>query len=142
MSLEILLYVAVGILWLILQALGKRKKAQQQRAAGEPQRPPVTLQDVLTEMEWIPSERPAAPDPAPVEIRHFGSTPVQPALPIAKPVSKPRKPEFGVRARVQIPLGSDLMKQLRDPQSAQTAILVAEILGKPRALQGPWPLSR
>ena len=141
MSLEILFYVALGILWLVLQALGKRKKAQQ-RAAGQPQRPPVTLQDVLTEMEWIPSERPAALDPAPVDIQRIGSTPVKPALPVAKPVPTSRSSELGARMRVQTHGESDLMKQLRDPRSAQTAILVAEILGKPRALQGPWPLSR
>ena len=131
MSIEILIYLAVGILWLILQALGKKKKTQQ-TAAGGPQRPPVTLEEVLNEMEWIPGEQPSIPEPAPLEFQPIDAKPVQRVQPKAV-LKVPIKREDSVEARPPVIEPSNLIRQLKDPQSAQTAVIVSEILGKPRA---------
>ena len=141
MSLEILIYIAVGILWLIVQALSKKNKAQK-HASGQSQRPPVTLQDVLTDLDWIPAEQPAKPDPAPVDYQRLDSTFTQPVSPKTQLTVTPIKPRLKRRVSVPVGVQSALKSQLRDHQSVQTAIVVAEILGKPRALQGPWLMRR
>ena len=121
MSTEILLYVAIGIIWLVLQALGRKRKPQQQQA--QPERPPVTLQDVLSEMEWVPNNEPPAE-------QQVDLTPAPPLKPTASvPAPPPPAPGTKVTAQRRIPL----VEQLRDPQTAQSAVIAAEILGKPRA---------
>ena len=126
MSTEILLYVAIGIIWLVLQALGRKKKPQQQPA--QPQRPPVTLQDVLGKMEWVPNNEPPAP-PAVQPVDLMPAPRPRPSAPAAEPVPPGRKPKVAVKKPDRTPLA----EQLRNPQTAQSAVIAAEVLGKPRA---------
>lgn len=133
MNLEVLIYVAVGILWLVLQALGRKKKAQQ-TAPNRPERPPVTLKDVLNEIEWVPTSQPQVPAPAPREIQPHDILPTpQPVAPAPVPV----KPRANTQDNVPSAEHSAIIDQLRDPQSAQSAVIVAEVLGKPRAFRRP-----
>ena len=134
MSTEILIYVIIGIIWLVFQVLGKKKKPQK-RAQGQPQRAPVTLQDVLKEMDWIPGDRPEPTQPQVVTIPQPDyprpvarvPSPQPPVVPAVRPHAVPK-------AALPAVDGATLMKQLRNPESVQTAILLSEILGKPRAL--------
>ena len=139
---DLLIYIIVGILWLIFSILGKKQK-QQQRTKSEN----WSLEDALRELE-MPSqgEEPMA-TPAPAESvsspwpDEFQGFPAKFADDnFQQPVKRrpaPQKPASKPTTRSSSLPKSAIIARLRDAQSAQTAVVLSEVLGKPRAHRPP-----
>ena len=140
---ETILYICLGIIWLIYRAISKRKNPKQSTPnvpqTGKSQRQPVSFEDLLKELAPPPPQQTFAPvDPDPV----FSAPPL-PRQPLGQrnTVQPPplkeamQKPEAVAGPALKRSL---LLDELRNPKSAQTAIVLGEILGKPHALRSNW----
>ncbi len=138
---ETLLYIILGILYLIFTIIGRVAKKRQQPS---PSQEPWSLEDALADLQGYPEQQPditpvpesyipdqqiyqslEADDPQYSEISQRPSTPPQsdsePAV-----VEKSHNPS----ALRKTP--SMLADQFKNPEDAQTAIILSEILGKPK----------
>ncbi len=153
---DLIIYIIVGILWLIFSVLGKKQK-QQQRQRTKPDG--LSLEDALREYELArrggepmatpppvpPLQPPAVPEPVPSrwpdEFQGYQTTfaddtfrqPAQPVMRKPAPAAPSVKP---ATKKSRVPT-SKITARLRNPQSAQVAVVLSEVLGKPRAHRPP-----
>lgn len=154
---DLIIYIIVGILWLIFTALGKKQKQQQKQ---RPKPSDWSLEEALRGLEIgrrgddpmtaPPPEpqvrQPAAPTPAssrwPDEFQGFQTTFAddtfeKPAVrPPSEPPARPAPPPKPAAKKSKVPR-SKIVARLRDTNSAQTAVVLSEVLGKPRAHRPP-----
>ncbi len=147
---ETLLYIILGILYLVFTALGRvAKKRQQTTQQEEPWSLDDALRDLQTSSEDQTEVAPAPVPPAPADWSdaYIPTTPAPAGLPpesprfanpdfiapAAQPAVKPKPRELADpprRSSANAP--ATIIRNLRDPKSAQTAIILSEILGRPR----------
>ncbi len=159
---EILLYVILGLLYLVFTALGKSSKKKQQQGKKEK---PWSLEDALRDLQSSMEEQPEVVSVPPVDRssdlpeRRTRSAPAELTPPnIGRPIERPIpaapviqepivatpvkiQPSDSVPARVQKDLSpkkrpSPIGVRLRDPKSAQTAVVLSEILRQPKGVRG------
>lgn len=153
---ETILYLILGILYLVFTILGRLAKKKQKQAQKEE---PWSLEDALRDLQTSTDEQPeVAPVPAPRTPSDW-SDEYTPYFPSAQnpPTESPRpaKPYFATPATVQQPATKPelpklpdqpkrhvpstphmITSHLKDPKSARTAILLREILGRPKGAHG------
>ncbi len=147
---ETLLYIILGILYLVFTALGRvAKKRQQTTQQEEPWSLDDALRDLQTSSEdqtevapapvpsapadWSDAYIPDTPAPAglPPESPRFSNPDF--TAPIPQPAAKPKPRELPDPPKRSSPNApAAIIRHLRDPKSAQTAIILSEILGRPR----------
>lgn len=147
---ETLLYIILGILYLVFTALGRVAKKRQQKTQQEE---PWSLDDALRDLqtssedqtEIAPAPVPPAPSdwsdayipttPAPADLPPESSRFATPdfTAPVPQPAAKPKPQELPDPPRRSSPdAPAVIIRHLRDPKSAQTAIILSEILGPPK----------
>ena len=153
---ETILYLILGVLYLVFTVLGKLAKKKQQQAQ---KKEPWSLEDALRDLQTSSDEQPeVAPVPAP-QIPSDWSDEYAPYIPGAQtlPAESPRlaKPDFATPATIQQPATKLKLSEapsplrghisnaphpvagrLKDPKSARTAIILSEILGRPKGARG------
>lgn len=159
---ETLLYIILGVLYLVFTLLGKAAKKKQQE---QKKREPWSLEDVLGDFPGSPNEQPQSsappptprPEPIPApfnwsdEFRPHGSiesenspfTASQPTELSATRQTKPAQTEpvylhTAKRRSSATPAARAITRQLKDSSSAQTAIVLSEILGRPKGIRRPY----
>lgn len=159
---ETLLYIILGVLYLVFTLLGKAAKKKQRE---QKKQEPWSLDDMLGDFPGSPNEQPQSsappptprPEPIPVpfnwsdEFRPYGGTEPENSLstapqPTERPPIRPTKPAqiesiylSTLKKRSSAtPTARAITQQLRDSSSAQTAILLSEILGRPKGIRGPY----
>ena len=158
---ETLLYIILGVLYLVFTLLGRAAKKKQQEQKNQE---PWSLEDVLEDFPSSSQEQPrsSAPPPSPqpesipvpfnwsdefrpsgsIERDNFPSTASRPArLPLvrqAKPAqTEPIHLNTQKRRSSATPAARAISRQLKNPSSAQTAILLSEILAQPKGIRRP-----
>ena len=160
---ETLLYIILGVLYLVFTLLGRAAKKKQQE---QKKREPWSLEDVLGDFPGSPNEQPqsSAPPPTPQpesipvpfnwsdEFRPYGSTesensPFAASQPTGLPPTRqtksaPTEPVYlhtaERRRSSATPAARAISRQLKDSSSAQTAIVLSEILGRPKGIRRPY----
>ncbi len=154
---ETLLYIILGVLYLIFTALGRAAKKRQQKTQTEE---PWSLEDALRDLQTTSEEQPeVAPVPVPQMpsdwpdeytpyIPDTQNRPTEPP-PIAKPAfniptvtERPAaKPKVSDPPKKSKPPSSPaITRLLNNPKSAREAIIVSEILRRPKGARGfPQP---
>jgi hypothetical protein len=159
---ETLLYIILGVLYLVFTLLGKAAKKKQQE---QKKQEPWSLEDVLGDFQGSPRRQPQSsappptpqPEPLPVpfnwsdEFRPFGSTESEnspsttfqptelPPIRQTKPAqTEPKYPSTIERRRSATPAARAIRRQLKDSSSARTAIVLSEILGRPKGIRRPY----
>ncbi len=149
---ETLLYIILGVLYLVFTALGRLAKKKQQQTQKEE---PWSLEDALRDLQTSSDEQPeVARVPAPQTPSDW-SDEYAPYIPGAQtlPTESPRlaKPVFAAPATLRQPVPKPkpselpnpagkhipdatrmIIRRLKDPKSARTAIILSEILGRPK----------
>jgi len=152
---ETLLYIILGVLYLVFTALGRAAKKRQQNTN---EKEPWSLEDALRDLQGTSEEQPevapAPTHPAPADMPDLyapynsdieNSPPITPRTdytPVNSPSTPrfpPPKPERVDAPKESVP-GSDISatiaEQLKNQKSAQTAIILGEILGRPKGSRG------
>ncbi len=159
---ETLLYIILGVLYLVFTLLGRAAKKKQQE---QKKREPWSLEDVLGDFPGSPNEQPQSsappptPQPEPIpapfnwsdEFRPHGSLesenrPFTASQPTGFPPTKQAQPAHTEpvyqhtlkRRSSATPAARAITRQLKDSSSAQTAIVLSEILGRPRGIRKPY----
>ena len=159
---ETLLYIILGVLYLVFTLLGRAAKKKQQE---QKKQEPWSLEDVLGDFPSSSQEQPHSsappptpkPEPIPVpfnwsdEFRPSGSMESQnipstaskttglPSIRQAKPAqTEPIHPDIPRRRRTATPAARAISRQLKNSSSAQTAILLSEILAQPKGVRRPF----
>ena len=149
---ETLLYIILGVLYLIFTIIGRvAKKKQQPQPTNESQQP-WSLEDTLRDLAGYSEEQPNTAPPPPTDWS-------DPQITYDTPISNPtpakleRTPPTSSASNLSRPplktppkqskippskstTASKIASQLSNPESAQTAIILGEILGKPKATTG------
>ncbi len=157
---ETLLYLILGVLYLVFTILGRLAKKKQQQTQKED---PWSLEDALRDLQTSSDDQPeVAPVPAPrtpsdwpdeytpyiPSTQNLPTESPQPANPyfetpgtIQRPVRKPDLPKLPDPPTKHVPSASrTITSHLKDPKSARTAIILREILGRPKGARGfPGP---
>jgi len=149
---ETLLYIILGVMYLIFTIIGKLAKKKQQPSKNQD---PWSLEDALGDLQGYTEEQPEiAPIPAPYSPTDFSQQPVDlsPAYTDIHRISTTESdpvPTVNLKSVEKPPLEtherntiSKIVDQIKDPKSAQTAIILSEILGKPKAARRFSKLSR
>lgn len=158
---ETLLYIILGVLYLVFTLLGRAAKKKQQE---QKKQEPWSLEDVLGDFPNSSQEQPhsSAPPPAPTrepipvpfnwsdEFRPSGSIesenipstaskpPGLPAIRQTKPAqTEPIYLNTPKRRSSATPAARAISRQLKNSTSAQTAILLSEILAQPKGIRRP-----
>ena len=158
---ETLLYIILGVLYLVITLLGRAAKKKQQE---QKKQEPWSLEDVLGDFPSSSREQPQssappptpAPEPIPVpfnwsdEFRPSGSfesenIPSSASKPTRLPSIRQAKPaqteplylDIPKRRSSATPAARAISRQLKNPSSAQTAILLSEILAQPKGIRRP-----
>ncbi len=159
---ETLLYIILGVLYLVFTLLGRAAKKKQQE---QKKQEPWSLDDVLGDFPSSSQEQPQSsappptprPEPIPVpfnwsdEFRPSGSMeseyvpstaskPTQlPSISQAKPAqTEPIQLNTPKRRSSATPAARAISRQLKNSSSAQTAILLSEILAQPKGVRRPY----
>jgi len=142
---ETLLYVILAILYLIFTIIGRVAKKKQQSSQEEQQ--PRSLEDTLRDLAGYTEESPEVtpippvdwpdpritydtPTPTPIKVERIPSSPSASPPPHRPPSPSP---DQSIPPHQKTITASKIASQLNNPESAQTAIILSEILGKPRA---------
>lgn len=158
---ETLLYIILGVLYLVFTLLGRAAKKKQQE---QKKQEPWSLEDALGDFPSSSQDQPQSsappptprPEPIPVpfnwsdEFRPAGSTeseyiPSTASRPTGLPSIRQAKPaqtesvhlNTTKRRSSATPAARAISRQLRNSSSAQTAILLSEILAQPKGIRGP-----
>ena len=160
---ETLLYIILGVLYLVFTLLGKAAKKKQRE---QKKQEPWSLEDVLGDFSGSPREQPqsSAPSPTPQpeavpvpfnwpdEFRSHGSfesgnIPFTAAQPKKSTSIKRTHPAQVVpiilsttpKRRISAtPAARSIARQLKDQSSARTAILLSAIIGQPKGVRRPY----
>ncbi len=149
---ETLLYIILGIVYLIFTALGRANK-KKQRTTNQEREKEWSLEDALRDLQGLPEEQPEITSPpAPTSSSDWSGeyTAYNPEAGSSSPKAREQKhtapkpspaPKAGAaspsKKQPLIPKTSKtIAEQLRNQDSARTAILLGEILGKPKGMGG------
>lgn len=152
---ETLLYIILGILYLVFTVLGRIAKKKQQSKAEEPWSLEDAVQDMQTTSEGQPEVEPVPLPPVPSDWEDVYTpynsdtfnlptetpplpTPREPVL-IETSAPKPKPIELPDLRKKPIDLSrtpSTVVSRLRDRKSAQVAVILSEVLGKPKGSRG------
>ena len=149
---EILIYIILGVLYLVFKAL---EKVAKKNPAPKKKEENWSLEDAIRDLQGSSEEQPEVV-PAPSETSDWSdgfttyndtenaspkaskpeyTAPIPPNVRQA-PVPKP-KPVHLSEKHTSIPKNpATIAEQLKNQRSAQTAILLSEILGKPKGVRG------
>ena len=160
---ETLLYIILGVLYLVFTLLGKAAKKKQRE---QKKQEPWSLEDVLGDFSGSPRGQPqsSAPPPTPQpevvpvpfnwhdEFRPHGSvesenipfTAPQPQKSTSIKQTHPAQVEPIIlsttpKGRISAtPAARTIARQLKDQSSARTAILLSAIIGRPKGVRRPY----
>ncbi len=159
---EILLYVILGLLYLVFTALGKSSKKKQEQGKKEK---PWSLEDALRDLQSGMEPQPEVVSMPPVDrasdlpeqrtrsapvdaASPYKERPIERSIPAPPAIREPVaatpvkiQPHDSVPPTVQKDLSpkkrlSPIGVRLRDPKSAQTAVVLSEILRQPKGARG------
>ncbi len=100
------------------------------KANGAPPTAPIPV------VRAVPVERPRVRPAAPVAIPAVLPVSEPLSAPVAVPVPEAAKPFVSAFSRRRSPLAETLGVMLRSPQSIRAAVVLQEVLGKPKGLRG------
>lgn len=124
---DTIFYIILGVIYLIITALGRiAKKKQQEQPRNEE---PWSVEDALRDLQSSSDTR--------SETIHPDWSQTESSFPTATLPSTPERTDHvGRTGKTRAPASRSIIKHLKDPKSAQTAIILREILGKPKGTRG------
>ena len=126
---DTIFYIILGVIYLIITALGRAAKKRQQQTSNEE---PWSVEDALRDLQDSPdvqSETMPTTDWA-------DAAQSESSFPASTFSSTPKYKDGERRSEKHVPASRSIRARLNNPKSAQTAIILSEILGRPKGFRG------